>query len=96
MCSEYDHRPNQSRIGQCEREIITAEKAEAFAELGDGSPLYRCVQHSLGVCPSRPTDAFPQIYALDDRSLRRDQWLFLLSSETGREGVAGEGEIENT
>ncbi|KAM5543430.1 hypothetical protein V8D89_002681 [Ganoderma adspersum] len=35
------HILNRSKIAQCEREGITAEKSEAFVELGDGSPLYR-------------------------------------------------------
>ena len=39
------HALNRSKIAQCQREGITADKSEAFAELGDGSPLYRFVQH---------------------------------------------------
>ncbi|KAI1794369.1 MFS general substrate transporter [Ganoderma leucocontextum] len=35
------HKLNRSKIAQCEHEGITADKSEAFAELGDGSPLYR-------------------------------------------------------
>ncbi|KAM5543433.1 hypothetical protein V8D89_002684 [Ganoderma adspersum] len=35
------HILNRRKIAQCEREGITAEKSEAFAELGDVSPLYR-------------------------------------------------------
>ncbi|PIL23086.1 MFS general substrate transporter [Ganoderma sinense ZZ0214-1] len=35
------HLINRSKIAQCEREGITAEKSDAFEELGDGSPLYR-------------------------------------------------------
>ncbi|PIL23089.1 MFS general substrate transporter [Ganoderma sinense ZZ0214-1] len=34
------HMLNQGKITQCEREGITAEKSDVFAELGDGSPLY--------------------------------------------------------
>ncbi|KAI1794360.1 MFS general substrate transporter, partial [Ganoderma leucocontextum] len=40
------HRLNRSKIAQCDHEGITADKAEVFAELGDGSPLYRCVSLS--------------------------------------------------
>ena len=43
------HVLNRRKIAQCEREGITAEKSEAFAELGDGSPLYRCVLHSIEI-----------------------------------------------
>ena len=41
------HGFNMSKIAQCEREGITVDESEAFAGLGDGSPLYRCVQHSF-------------------------------------------------
>ena len=37
------HVLNRSKIARCAREGITIDKLEAFAELGDGSPLYRCV-----------------------------------------------------
>nr|VWP01916.1 Dense granular protein GRA10 [Ganoderma boninense] len=43
------HMLNRSKIAKCEREGITAEKSEAFAELGDGSPLYRYVLHRIDV-----------------------------------------------
>lgn len=43
------HVLNRSKIAQCEREGITAEKSETFAELGDGSPLYRFVPYSIEV-----------------------------------------------
>ncbi|KAM5543419.1 hypothetical protein V8D89_002670 [Ganoderma adspersum] len=53
------HALNRSKIAQCEREGITADKSEAFAELGDSSPLYRCVHHfvegSLVLSLTRPT-----------------------------------------
>ena len=51
------HALNRSKITQCEREGITPGKAQAFSELGDGSPLYRYVQYSLDGPPARsPTD----------------------------------------
>ncbi|PIL23217.1 MFS general substrate transporter [Ganoderma sinense ZZ0214-1] len=35
------HALNRSKTAQCEREGVTADKSDAFAELGDSSPLYR-------------------------------------------------------
>ena len=49
------HMINRHKIAQCEREGITAEKAGVFVELGDGSPLYRYILHSIEVSSRRLT-----------------------------------------
>ena len=41
------HGLNMSKIAQCEREGITIDESEVFAEQGDSSPLYRCVTFSI-------------------------------------------------
>ena len=61
------HVLNRSKIAQCEREGITADDSEEFAELGDGSPLYRCVQNPFeGEPPSLDhTDLSSQIHTVN-------------------------------
>lgn len=39
---DYD-RINKKKEKQCEREGITADRAEEFKGMGDGSPLFRSV-----------------------------------------------------
>ena len=61
------HALNRSKIAQCQREGITTDKSEAFAELGDGSPLYRFVQHPFQGDPPGlgHTDISSQIYVVN-------------------------------
>ncbi len=58
------HTLNRRKIAQCEREGITAEKADVFAELGDASPLYRCVLHPLEIAPVRHNNLYSQVHTL--------------------------------
>lgn len=36
-------RLNRNKIAQCERENITEDKAGEYIDMGDASPLYRCI-----------------------------------------------------
>lgn len=58
------HTLNRKKIAQCELQGITAEKADVFAELGDGSPLYRCVLHPLEIAPVRHSNLYSQVHTL--------------------------------
>ena len=59
------HALNRSKIAQCEHEGITIDKSEAYAELGDGSPLYRYVHCFVGDPPIMTLPhKFGQIYPI--------------------------------
>lgn len=54
---------NRRKIAQCRHEGITVEKADSFAELGDASPLYRCVSRPLAISFYSIWCIFPDIYS---------------------------------
>lgn len=49
-------RLNRNKIAQCERENITEDKAGEYVDMGDASPLYRCIPFLVSSLVQR-TDA---------------------------------------